>query len=99
MAVAAFSSLASAAEPGDVGRGRAYAEAVCAQCHAVAPHQTLSPVREATPFAVVARVPGMNDRALAVFLQTPHADMPNLVVVGQNRDDLIAYITSLRDKQ
>jgi len=90
---------ATSAEFGDVQRGRAYAERICAQCHAVAPSDTTSPRPEATPFSVVSQLAGINDRALSVFLQTPHAEMPNLVVTGQDRDDLIAYIISLRNMQ
>ena len=98
MALALQSAPAASAELGDIPRGRAYAEAVCAQCHAVAPADMISPRSAATPFTVIAQLPGINERALAAFLQTPHASMPNLVVTGQERDDLIAYIMSLRDK-
>lgn len=87
---------AAAAELGDILRGRAFAEAVCSDCHGVSPAATISPRSEATPFSVVSRTPGFNEQSLAVFLQTSHASMPNLVITGQNRDDLIAYIVSLR---
>lgn len=99
MALALLSSPAASAELGDARRGRAYAEAICAQCHAVAPAEKASPRLEATPFSVLSGLPGLNERALGVFLQTPHAEMPNLVVTGQDRDDLIAYIMGLRRKQ
>jgi len=98
-ALALLSSPAGSAELGDARRGRDYAEAVCAQCHAVKPAEMVSPRLEATPFSVFARVPGLNETALGVFLQTPHAEMPNLVVSGQDRDDLLAYIIGLRGKQ
>lgn len=99
IALAILSSPAGSAELGDARRGRDYAEAICAQCHAVKPAETTSPRLEATAFSVLARLPGLNERALGVFLQTPHAEMPNLVVTGQDRDDLIAYIVGLRGKQ
>lgn len=104
MAVAAtaltlISTSAGGADIGDPRRGRDYAEAVCAQCHAVKPAEKASPRLEATPFSVFAQAPGLNQTALGVFLQTPHAEMPNLIVSGQDRDDLIAYIIGLRDKQ
>jgi len=99
IALALFSSPAVSAELGDARRGRDYAEAVCAQCHAVKPAGMVSPRLEATPFSVFARAPGLNETALGVFLQTLHAEMPNLVVSGQDRDDLIAYIIGLRGKQ
>jgi mono/diheme cytochrome c family protein len=93
------SSPAEGAELGDARRGKDYAEAVCAQCHAVRPGEMASPRLEATPFSVFVRAPGLNETALGVLLQTPYADMPNLIVRGQDRDDLIAYIIELRGKQ
>lgn len=96
-ALVSISVPAASAELGDPQRGRAYAERICAQCHAVGPSDTTSPRPEATPFSVMARTAGINERALSVFLQTPHAAMPNLIVTGQDRDNLIAYILSLRN--
>lgn len=96
MALGLFTAPALSAEVGDIGRGRSYAERVCAECHAVEPSETKSPRPDAAPFSVISRLAGLNATALTVFLQTSHSEMPNLVVVGQDRDDLIAYIISLR---
>lgn len=81
---------------GNADKGRAFAEARCAECHAVQRGAETSPLSAATPFAVIARTPGMTETALAVFFRTPHAMMPNLVLQGEEMDDVIAYITSLR---
>jgi cytochrome c2 len=99
VATALCSAKAVSVELGDARRGRDYAAAVCAKCHAIAPGDMVSPRLAATPFAVVSDLPGMNRRALAVFLQTPHAEMPNLVIVGRDLDDLISYLLSLSEKQ
>ena len=40
----------------------------------------------------------MNRRALIVFFRTPHKNMPNLVIQGDEADDIIAYILSLKSK-
>jgi cytochrome c2 len=98
MALAMLASPAISAELGDIRRGQAHAEKVCAGCHAIGPNETASPRADATPFGVMSRVAGINERALTVFLQTPHSEMPNLIIVGQERDDLIAYILSLRGR-
>lgn len=98
VATALCSLKVASAELGDARRGRDYAAVVCAKCHAIAPGDMVSSRLNATPFDVVSRLPGMNHRALAVFLHTPHAEMPNLVVVGRDLDDLIAYILSLDEK-
>jgi hypothetical protein len=41
----------------------------------------------------------MTGLALAVFLRTPHRNMPNLIISDRDRDNVIAYILSLRDKR
>ena len=81
---------------GNADNGRAFAEKRCAECHAVLRDDEASPLSAATPFTVVARTPGMTETALSVFFRTPHAMMPNLVLEGEEMDDVIAYITSLR---
>ena len=44
----------------------------------------------------MATTPGMTHRALAVWLQSSHENMPNLMVPQDDRDDVIAYILSLK---
>lgn len=95
-ATTAVAATASAQSRGDVKKGLAYAEKVCAECHAVRAGETRSPKVDATPFDTAMRVPGMTPLALNVFFQSPHPTMPNLIVEGQNRDDLIAYMLSLK---
>lgn len=94
--LALSASSLSAQQLGDVKRGLAYAERICSECHAVRSSGDVSRNPAATPFRVVANQPGINERALVVFLSTPHRNMPNILVSGQDRDDLIAYILSLR---
>jgi len=86
------------AEPiGNVEDGRAYARAHCGECHGVeASRGDFSPNIDAPDFAVVANTPGMTERALGVWLQTPHPSMPNFQIPPEVRDNLIAYIMSLK---
>ena len=93
-----LSNPAAADEPGNAERGRAYALQNCAGCHAVQLQDLESPVGEATPFKMVADKPEMTRLALRVFLQSPHASMPNLMVGGEDADNVIAYILSLKGK-
>jgi len=88
---------ASAADIGDPDKGMAYAQANCASCHGINRDSESSPVPEATTFRVFANTPGVNRTAMIVFLRTPHPTMPNLVVTGDDADDVIAYILSLKD--
>ena len=85
-----------AEEPGDPREGLAFARAHCAECHAVGAADDTSPNFYAPPFESVAKTPGMTGRALAVFLQTTHPTMPNFIVGQRDRDNVIAYIMSLR---
>lgn len=96
-AAALLLSATAHAQTGDVKKGQAYAEKVCAECHAVKPGDTKSPRAGATPFETAMRVPGMTPLALNVFFQSPHPTMPNLIVAGQDREDLIAYMLSIKN--
>jgi hypothetical protein len=45
----------------------------------------------------VANTPGMTATALAISLTTAHRTMPNIVLDRQELDNIIAYITSLKE--
>ena len=90
--------LASSAEAqtGDPGAGAAYAQKVCAKCHAI-DRTGISPELTAPPFKDVANTPGMTETALTVWLRTSHPTMPNIIVEPADMDNVIAYIVSLKD--
>jgi mono/diheme cytochrome c family protein len=88
----------SAQDLGDKTKGRIFAQAVCAECHAVNPSDTASPRTDAAPFKAIAVTPGMTELALAVWLKTPHKTMPNLIIGNDDMENVIAYIVSLRGK-
>ena len=92
-----LAASAWAQEPGNAGRGLAYAQQVCSACHAVLPIELVSPKPESPTFSAVANTPGMTGTALAVWLQTPHKSMPNFVLPLEDRNNVIAYIVSLRE--
>ncbi len=82
---------------GNAKRGLDYALIACAGCHAVLAKDYDWPVRYAPPFQAVANTKGITRLALRVFLSTPHSNMPNLMVEGEDADHVIAYILSLKD--
>ena len=90
--------LASSAEAqtGDPGAGAAYAQQVCAKCHAIDQTGT-SPEPIAPPFKDVANTPGMTGTALRVWLSTSHPTMPNIIVEPTDMDNVIAFIVSLKE--
>ena len=94
----ALAPSVQAQETGDTKAGLEYAEAVCAECHAVKKGQRASPHERAPAFELVANARGMTEMALRVWFQSPHPSMPNLVLRDKTADDLIAYITSLRQQ-
>ena len=55
-----------------------------------------SPRTDAASFDVIASAPGMSALALNVWLTTPHREMPHIILDTDEREDLIAYIASLR---
>jgi len=91
-------SAVQAQEAGDTARGLEYAQRHCAECHGVLPGDRESPRPLIATFRTIANTPGMTGTALAVWLRTPHKNMPNLIVAAEDRADLIAYILSLRER-
>lgn len=76
--------------------GLHYAQQVCAACHAVTSGQLQSPNPNAPTFEVIANLPGMTGTALNAWLHSPHPTMPNLIVSPTDRDNVNAYLESLR---
>src|SRR5215468_832694 len=91
--VAGSADVAQAQDP----QSRAqWASNVCAECHATRTGQARSPNGKAPTFVELANTPGMTPLALTVALTTPHAGMPMFVLTPEQRQDIIAYILSLK---
>lgn len=87
---------AFADENGDPARGRTYAEAHCAQCHAVRAGEDASPIFNAPPFQSVADMPGFTRIALGAWLRSSHQQMPDFIVETDRIDDIYVYLETLR---
>jgi mono/diheme cytochrome c family protein len=100
LVVAAAAVLAASytakAQDADVEAGAAYAEQVCAACHAVLANEKISPLLEAPSFQSVADTPGMTELALSVWLQSSHPTMPNIILKQDDARNVVAYIRSLK---
>ena len=90
------SASAFAQEAANVGHGRQIAYTICIACHAVARDQQVSPNSEAPQFPLIAATPGMTSIALTAALLTSHRLMPNIILETDERQDVIAYILSLK---
>jgi cytochrome c len=77
-------------------QGAAFAQRICAECHAVQPGQPRSPNGQAPTFETVAKTPGMTAIALTAILRTSHRTMPNIILSDDDLRDVIAYILSLK---
>jgi len=79
-----------------VEEGARLAQQWCANCHAIAPGQQ-PPTGDAAPsLPAVARLASTTEMSLRVFLQTPHARMPDHRLSRAETDAVVAYILSLR---
>jgi mono/diheme cytochrome c family protein len=76
---------------GDSREGLTLARQVCSECHAIRKGQVRSPNSRAPTFLELATI-----AALTVALTTPHAGMPMFKLATEQREDVIAYILSLR---
>ncbi len=93
--LAAASHAMAADLPGDPVAGGQLAHEVCAACHLVARDQADDP--EIGPSLIeVAEHPASTEMSLRVYLQTPHATMPNIMLTPDETDDVISYILTLK---
>jgi mono/diheme cytochrome c family protein len=84
---------------GSVSAGRELAVTACSECHVVVPRRITQPRIGGPPdFVDIANEPSTTAAALFVFLHSPHARMPNLILSDRQSKDAIAYILSLRQK-
>lgn len=88
----ASAAAAFAQQTGDPGAGLRLVEARCLECHGSAS----AAARKAPTFSAIAAAPSTTARSLGVFLRSPHASMPNLILSPAEQDDVIAYILNLR---
>lgn len=92
-----------AQEGGPAARGAQLAAQICAPCHDVGAGSgqgsgqgSGKSLGAAPSFRAIAAAPGMNERALAVFLRTPHAQMPDIILAPDEIEALAAYVMSRR---
>ena len=78
----------------DAGEGRRLAEQWCAHCHRVAPGGPGAANDAAPDFVTIAARPGRNAEAIATFLRTPHAGMPDHGLTLRQARDLAAHVVA-----
>jgi len=88
-----FAAPVAAQQAGDPQEGATYAQRYCARCHSIADNDA-SPEETAPRLKDVANSSGMTATALAVWLQTSHPTMPNIMLAPNDMDNVFAYILS-----
>ena len=81
--------------PGSIMNGQRIAEEFCIACHEVRPKDGVA-LLGPQGFPAIANLPSTNALSLNVFFQSVHSNMPDLHLTRSERDDLIAYILSLK---
>jgi cytochrome c len=84
--------------PGDAELGGKLARQVCAVCHIVSEDQLDDPDVGAPTFFEIVAHPSVTALSLRVFLQTPHATMPDLMLTPDETDDIISYMLTLKSR-
>ena len=84
--------------PGDVVAGRQLAARECNACHSLSAEQRTMRIDDAPGFDEVAAKPQTTAISLRAFLQQPHPTMPNYMLTEAERDNVIAYILSLKQR-
>jgi len=97
--IPAAGALAAGVADVEAARGHALAQAWCAGCHAVEAGAAQSRFADVPSFAAIARLPSTTSPALHAFLSTPHSDMPDIKLKGEEIDAVVAYILSLKEKR
>ena len=84
------------AAPAAEQRGKAYARANCARCHAI-DRRSESPLKIAPPFRTLHRRYPIDslEEALAEGIYTGHADMPAFELEPDQIHDLLSYLKTL----
>lgn len=96
--LASAASARAESATGNAETGRVFANATCAECHAIEAGAKSSPNVKAPPFATFVKSAKLTPSAIEGWLTSSHAAMPDLAVPADKRADLIAYIESLAVK-
>lgn len=82
--------------PGDPAIGHELADQICAECHLIERDEVELYPDDPPSFQAIADDDMVTETSLRVFFQTPHRDMPNLMLHDEDIDHLMAYILNLR---
>ena len=96
--IACLWANAAAAQMAIGGEGERLAVRVCSECHNIGPGGEDGKNPAAPAFVAIAKRPSTTHLFLKVFLRTPHATMPNIILSDAESDAVSTYILELRGK-
>jgi mono/diheme cytochrome c family protein len=82
----------------DVEQGHQLATRWCANCHVVERTTAAASANGLPTFPAIAASPRSTPELLRATMSAQHGRMPDLQLTKRQQDDLIAYISSLRQK-
>lgn len=83
--------------PAQASKGQRLVEAWCVECHAIDGDAVVrTDKRQGPDLRKIANMPATTALALKVFLRTPHANMPNIIIQPSDADEIVHYILSLK---
>jgi len=82
----------------DVDQGHQLATRWCANCHVVEQTTAAASANGLPTFPAIAASPRATPEFLRATMSAQHGRMPDLQLTKRQQDDLIAYISSLRQK-
>ena len=80
----------------DMAEGQRLAEQWCANCHRLHAGGPGPATDAVAGFPAIAARPGRNAEAIATFLRTPHAGMPDHGLTLRQAQDLAAFVAAQR---
>jgi mono/diheme cytochrome c family protein len=98
IAIWAMAGSLQAAQVGSAERGLRLAREACAECHLVVKEAGRSTNPDAPTFEAIANTRGLTSAALTAVLRSSHSTMPNIVIKGDEINDIVAYILSLKER-
>ena len=87
---------AGLAQTGIPSEGRVIAVTICSECHSIERNGAASKNEAAPAFSAIAGMASATRLSLRVFLRSPHATMPNIILNDSELDAIIDYILGLR---
>ncbi len=76
--------------------GRNIAIEICSECHSIENNDRASKNIIAPAFSAIAHMPSTTLLSIKVFLKTPHATMPNIMLSEAEIDAIAEYILGLK---